>query len=247
MILISRAALALSAALSLSACQQQADDAFGQKVRAYLLEHPEVIQEAVQKLEEKRLAQAASLTKASLVKHRDALERDPRDFVANPDGSITVVEFFDYNCGYCKLAAPEVVKLIQENPDVRFVFKEFAFQTEDSIIAGKIALTPVAKSKGLPLYASLMAQKPLNQTTIDASLIAAGVDPAVARRQANDPAIEKHLRDVHALASELQIDGTPAFIVGDTVISGADMTKLRAAIAAAKAGKLKTPPDVKPS
>ena len=244
---ILHAALALSAALSLAACEQKPDAAFGQKVRAYLLEHPEVIEEAVQKLQEKKLAEAAQIAKASLVKHRDALERDPRDFVANPNGSITVVEFFDYNCGYCKLAAPEVVKLIEENPDVRFVFKEFAFQTEDSIIAGKIALTPVAKAKGLPLYASLMAQKPLNQTTIDRSLIAAGVDPDVARRQANDPAIDKHLKDVHALAGELNIDGTPAFIVGDTVISGADMTRLRAAIAAAKAEKLKTPPDVNPT
>jgi protein-disulfide isomerase len=58
-------------------------------------------------------------------KYRQALERDPRDFVANPNGSITVVEFFDYRCGYCKLAAPQIVELIQKNPDVRFVFKDF--------------------------------------------------------------------------------------------------------------------------
>jgi protein-disulfide isomerase len=244
---ILRAALALTAALSLAACEQKPDDAFGQKVRAYLLEHPEVLEEAIGKLQEKKLAQAADIAKASLVKHRAALERDPRDFVANPNGSITVVEFFDYNCGYCKIAAPDVVKLVAENPDVRFVFKEFAFQTEDSIIAGKIALTPAAKAKGLPLYAALMAQKPLDQAAIDRSLIAVGVDPDVARQQANDPAIEKHLRDIHAPAGELKIDGTPAFIVGDTVVSGADMTKLRAAIAAAKAGKLKTPPDVNPT
>lgn len=240
------ASLALTAALSLAACQKP-DEAFGQKVRAYLLEHPEVIEEAVQELQEKKLAQAAELTKAGLVKHRAALEQDPRDLVANPNGSITVVEFFDYNCGYCKLAAPEVMKLIAENPDVRFVFKEFAFQTENSIIAGKIALTPVAKAKGLQLHAALMAQKPLDLPAIKRSLIAAGVDPDAALRQANDPAIQKQIEDVHALAGELKIDGTPAFIVGDTVISGADMTRLRAAIAAAKAGKLKTPPDVKPS
>lgn len=242
-----RAALALSTALTLAACGQTPDAAFGAKVRAYLLEHPEVIEEAVAKLQEKKIAEAADIAKASLVKNRAALERDPRDFVANPNGSITVVEFFDYNCGYCKLAAPEVVKLIEENPDVRFVFKEFAFQTEDAIIAAKIALTPMAKAKGLPLYEALMAQKPLNQASIDRSLIAAGVDPDAARAAANDPAIDKQLDDVRALAQSLGIDGTPAFVVGDKVISGADIAALRAAIVQAKAGKLKTPPNVTPS
>lgn len=236
-------ALALSSALVLAACGAQPDAAFGEKVRAYLLENPEVIEEAVQKLQEKKIAEAQNIAKASLVKNRAALERDPRDLVANPNGTITVVEFFDYNCAYCKLAAPEVMKLIEENPDVRFVFKEFAFQTEDAIEAAKIALTPQAKANGLILHQSLMAQKPLNQAAIDRSLRAAGVDPAAARAAANDPAIEKQLEDVRALAQSLQIDGTPAFVVGDQIISGADLPALRAAIVQAKAGKLKTAPN----
>ncbi len=77
--------------------------------------------------------------------------------------------------------------------------------------------------------------------------MAAGVDPDAARRAANDPAIDKQLSDVRELAAALQIDGTPAFVVGDQVISGADIPALRAAIVQAKAGKLKTPPDVEPS
>ena len=106
------AALALcAAALALSACDRVSDDAFGDRVRAYLLEHPEVIEEAVQKLNEKREAEAAQAATAALSEYRDELERDPRDFVANPDGDVTVVEFFDYRCGYCKLIAPEVQKL----------------------------------------------------------------------------------------------------------------------------------------
>lgn len=91
MTLMIRAAIAATAILSLTACQPKAEDAFGQKVRAYLLEHPEVIEEAVQKLQEKRVAEAANLAKVGLVKHRAALEQDPRDFVANPNGKITVV------------------------------------------------------------------------------------------------------------------------------------------------------------
>lgn len=230
-----------AAALALTACQKPDDEAFGKQVRAYLLEHPEVIQEAVTKLQEKQEAEAAKAATDGLKTYRKQLERDPRDYVANPKGSITVVEFFDYNCGYCKLAAPEVMQLIQENPDVRFVFKEFAFQTPDSIEAAHIALTPQAKAKGLELHRLLMAQKPLNQAAIDRSLREAGVDPAAARAAAKDPAIERQLLDVRALAQALHIDGTPAFVVGDKVIPGADIEALRAAIAAAKATDLKRP------
>ena len=97
---ISRGVLVACAALALplAACQKQEDD-FGQKVRAYLLAHPEVIEEAVVKLQQNKEAAAHEAARASLAKYREQLERDPRDFVANPNGSITVVEFFDYRCG----------------------------------------------------------------------------------------------------------------------------------------------------
>ncbi|MDO8294874.1 MAG: DsbA family protein [Caulobacter sp.] len=236
---LSAAALALVAILSLSGCQKAADAAFGQKVRAYLLEHPEVIEEAVQKLQEKKIANAANIAKAGLVKHRKALEQDPRDFVANPNGKITVVEFFDYRCGYCKTSAPEVVKIIQDNPDVRFVFKEFPIFGGESNLAAKVALTPAGKAKGLALYQSFMAEKALDEAAIDRHLAAAGVDPAQARAAGESAAIGKQLTDTHELAQALGIEGTPAFIVGDRMIPGADLPALRAAIAQAKAGDLK--------
>ena len=234
-------ALIALAALGLSACQKPADEAFGARVRTYLLENPEVLEEVSVKLQEKKQLAAQDKAKEAIRRYRTQLERDPRDFVANPGGSITVVEFFDYNCGYCKLVAPEVVKLIRENPDVRFVFKEFAFQTGDSVEAAKIALTAPAKQKGLELHANLMAQKPLNQAAIDRSLQAAGIDVAAARQAARHPAIERQLMDVHALTSALGIEGTPAFVVGETIIPGADIDALRVAIANAKAKDLKRP------
>jgi protein-disulfide isomerase len=244
---ILRAAIAATALLSLSACGASSDEAFGQKVRAYLLEHPEVIEEAVQKLQEKRVAEAANVTKAGLVKHRAALERDPRDFVANPDGKITVVEFFDYRCGYCKLAAPEVLKIIAENPDVRFVFKELPIFGAESDLAAQIMLSPQAKPKTLALYGAFMGEKALDEAAIDRHLRAAGVDPAAAKAAGESAAIKQQIADSHALAGAIGIEGTPAFIVGDRLIPGADLEALRAAIANAKAGDLKTVPDVKPS
>lgn len=238
---IASLALALAATLALTGCQKTEDAAFDAKVRAYLLSHPEVLQEMAAKLQEKDQLKQQTAAKDSIQKFRQRLERDPRDFVANPGGSVTVVEFFDYNCGYCKLAAPEVMKLIQQNPDVRFVFKEFAFQTDDSIAAAKIALTPVAKPHTLKLHALLMAQKPLNAATIDLSLKAAGVDPAAARRAANDPAIDRQITDTHELAQSLGIDGTPAFVIGDRIVHGADIAGVRAAIAVARDGAMKRP------
>ena len=227
-------ALAVAAALALAGCQKTEDAAFGAKVRSYLLAHPEVLREMAAKLQVNDQLKQQTASKDAVQKFRQRLERDPRDFVANPGGVVTVVEFFDYNCGYCKLAAPEVANLVSANPDVRFVFKEFAFQTEDSIAAARMALTPAAKAKGLALYRALMAQKPLNAATIDRSFVAAGRDPAAARAASGDPAIERQISDTHDLARALGIDGTPAFIVGDQIIHGADLAALRTAIATAR-------------
>ncbi|WP_374468424.1 DsbA family protein [Phenylobacterium sp.] len=234
-----RAALALTAALALSACQKQPDAAFGEKVRAYLLEHPEVLEEVAMKLNEKKQAEAIKASTAAIDKNRAALERDPRDFVANPNGRVTVVEFFDYRCGYCKVVAPEVTKLIQENPDVRFVFKELPIFGEVSDTAAKLALTPAVKAKGIEVYNRWMADKGLTEAALDRHLREVGIDPAAARTAAASPQIAKHLDDTQALARALGIQGTPAFVVGDTLIPGADVNALRAAISQAKAGDLK--------
>ena len=249
MTMTTRAALALCAALALplTACAKKPDDDFGQKVRTYLLAHPEVIEEAVQKLQENKQAAVAEAAKASLGKYRTQLERDPRDFVANPDGKITVVEFFDYRCGYCKVSAPEILKLIAENPDVRFVFKEFPIFGGESNLAAQVALSEPAKPKTLKLFEAFMAEKALDANSIDRHLRAAGVDPAAAKAAGASEAVQKHIADTRALAQALAIEGTPAFIIGDHIVPGADMAAVRAAIAEAKTGKLKTIPDVKPS
>jgi len=236
--ILSAAAAAL-AALSLAGCQKADDAVFGQRVHAYLMAHPEVIREAAQKLQENEQAAAAKASTQAIGKYRDQLERDPRDIVINPNGKLTVVEFFDYRCGYCKLAAPEVVKLIEQNPDIRFVFKQFPIFGEVSDTAAKVALTPAAKPKALALYKSWMGEKALDDTLLDRDLTTAGVDPALARKASNDPAITRQILDTRALATSLKIEGTPAFIVGDTMIPGADIPALKAAITVAKDGGLK--------
>ena len=231
-----RLACGLAALLLLAGCQKSDDAAFGRRVHAYLMAHPEVIREAVAKQDENERLAARKASTSAIGKFRSQLERDPRDFVANPDGKVTVVEFFDYRCGYCKLAAPDVVKLIEQNPDVRFVFKEFPIFGEVSDTAAKIALTPAAKAKGLDLYKAWMGEKALDEAGLDRHLAQAGLDPAGVRKASDDVAIQRQLLDTRALAEALKIEGTPAFIVGDTLIPGADIPALKAAILAAKAG-----------
>jgi protein-disulfide isomerase len=152
-----------------------------------------------------------------------------------------VVEFFDYRCGYCKLVAPEVVKLIKENPDVRFVFKEFPIFGEVSETAARIALTPEGKAKGLDLYQRWMGDRALDEAALDRHLAEAGLDAAQVRKAATDPAIDAQLKDVRALAGGLGLEGTPAFVVGDYLIPGADIGAVRAALAKVKSGAMKHP------
>ena len=224
-------AMLLAATLALTGCQKVDEAAFGARVHAYLLQHPEVIREAALKLAANDRQAAATNAIETLEKHRAELEHDPRDFVANPGGKFTIVEFFDYRCGYCKAAAPEVVRIIQENPDVRFVFKEFPIFGTVSDTAAKLALTPAGKSQGLALYALWMKDNALTDAALDRHLASVGLDPAQVRKDALDPALDQQLRDTRALAATLKIEGTPAFVIGDTIVPGADMRALREAIA----------------
>ncbi len=233
-------AVASIAALSLIGCgQANADKAFGEKVHAYLIEHPEVLVEMSAKLQQKQTAEKTKNARGAINKYRQALERDPRDFVANPNGSITVVEFFDYRCGYCKLAAPQIVELIQKNPDVRFVFKDFVIFGHDSEVAARMVLGAKDQGKTIELHKRLMAEKSLDEAGVMRVAQQLDIDLAKARASGTSEAVTQHLADTHALAEALAIEGTPAFFVGDQMIPGADMHALNLAIDQARASRAK--------
>ncbi|CAN7398394.1 DsbA family protein [Caulobacter sp. LjRoot300] len=233
-------AAASIAALSLIGCgQANADKAFGEKVHAYLIEHPEVLVEMSAKLQEKQTAEKTKNARGAINKYRQALERDPRDFVANPNGSITVVEFFDYRCGYCKLAAPQIVELIQKNPDVRFVFKDFVIFGHDSEVAARMVLGAKDQGKTIELHKRLMAEKSLDEAGVMRVAQQLDIDLTKARASGTSEAVTQHLADTHALAEALAIEGTPAFFVGDQMIPGADMHALNLAIDQARASRAK--------
>jgi protein-disulfide isomerase len=224
----------MASALALSACDKS-DKAFDTRVHAYLLAHPEVVQEALDKLQAKQDAEDAAKAKQALATSRQAIEHDPRDFVANPNGKITVTEFYDYRCPHCVNAAPKVVSLIQSDPDVRFVFKEFPIFGAASDRAATAAIA-LKRSGGdyVGLYRDFMAARPLDDAAIDRILTAHGVTPA----SLEDPTLKtqaaEQLADVRRLAISLGIQGTPAFVIGDTIVPGEDLDAVRAAIAAAR-------------
>ena len=231
---------ALAAAVALGACTPSpaSDKAFDDKVKAYILSHPEVIGEAIQKLEAKMAADdAAAQTKAAtaLPALRAALERDPRDFTANPKGAITVTEFYDYRCPHCINAAPKVLALIHDNPDVRFVFKEMPIFGPTSEHAAKAALA-VKQAGGdyLGLYKTFMATRPLNDAAVDQIAQRFGARAADLR---SDPAAQAQLADTAALFQKLDLGGTPAFIIGDTIVPGEEMDAVAAAVAKARPPK----------
>lgn len=232
--------LAFAAAISLSAAGaacSQADPGFDGKVRAYLLRNPEVLEEALTSLEAKRQTQQRALAGQAIVKEQAALLNDARDPSVGPkNAKVTVVEFSDYRCSYCKLAAPEVVALIRANPDVRFVFKEFPIFGGVSQYAAKAALVAAKEGKYLPVHQAMMAEKNLDEAAVDRILAANGLNAATVRAETSKPEYARYVADKEALAQRLGIEGTPAFIIGQTLVPGADMQAVKAAIAAAKKG-----------
>ena len=229
----------IACALGLSACQKAGEDkAFDAKVHAYLLNHPEVLQEMETKLQAQQDQQAAASSKVAIVKYRDEVEHDPSDYVANPNGKITVTEFYDYRCPFCSEVAPSLLTLIHDNPDVRFVFKDFVIHGDIAAEAASGAM--MVKQNGgdfLGLYRDLMAAKGLDQARVEQILKAHGVDPASLANPSFAQQAANRFTSTQQLALKLGIDGTPGFVVGDRLVAGADMNALNAAIAAARAGK----------
>lgn len=221
-------------AVALTGCERVADEAFERRLHHYLITHPEVVQEAALKLKQQR----ARAVPTRIAEARERLERDPRDLVINPNGAVTVVQFFDYRCPYSRAAASDVLKLARERPNVRVVFKPYPLLGSTSDWAARISLTPAVKAKGLAFYQALMSSKELNQDAIDRALRGIGVDPAQARQAASSPAVDEQIRDTRTLAADISITGTPTFVVGQEMVSGADTDRLSSAVGRALSSHL---------
>jgi protein-disulfide isomerase len=205
-------------------------------IEQYIRSHPEVIEQSLQALEIKRGAAEKARQKAAIGNRQEDLLRDPSSPVSgNPNGEITLVEFFDYRCGFCKRAAPSVTQLQKEDSRVRVVYKDFPILGEPSELAAKAALASRAQGKHQQFHEALLASK--NEMTKEEVLSIAvdvGLDPKRLEADMANPQWQVVIDRNRALAKDLGVNGTPGFIVGTELVPGAlDVNGLKELIARA--------------
>lgn len=198
-------------------------------VRAYLLEHPEILPEAMEQLR-------ANEQKRQLASAGDAVETPfPGAVLGNPNGKQTLVEFSDYACTYCKRSVADVAALVAANPELRVVIREYPILSPDSAEAARWALAAAEQGRYAAFHEAMFRAGRPDSATIAAAAAEAGLDLARARRVIADPRIEAELQRNVALARQLGFDGTPSWIAGDQLLSGAvGQAELAKALAAAK-------------
>jgi protein-disulfide isomerase len=196
--------------------------AMEQVVRDTLTKHPEIILEAMQALEKKHKEAEATESKSVLAAHRKALVDDPNSVVlGNPNGDVTVVEFFDYHCPYCKQMEPALEALLQQDGKVRLMLKEFPILGEDSVLASRAAIAARRQGKYEAFHNALMHAKGSFTPAVIADIAQeVGLDGKQLVTDMGAAFVDQTLSANHALADALSIDGTPGFVIGDSVITG---------------------------
>lgn len=189
----------------------------------YLMENPEALRAALENMQAHYETLEMERKKQALKNNADALYRTKGDFSMGPeDAPITIVEFFDYNCGYCKRVFEPLMQVMQENTDVRLIFKEMPILSESSAEAAEIALAIEDKMKFLTFHTKLMTHKgSINSALIDRTLEELDLSPAAIRKTAKNAKIAQLINNNQRLASRLGITGTPAFVVNDELLPGA--------------------------
>lgn len=208
--------------------QQQAGltaEDIGPLVREYLLANPELIEEVQQVLQAKRDAESQKLALAAIDQNREAIFNAPEDMIiGNPNGDITLVEFFDYNCGFCKRAMEDVVKIVEADSNVRVVLKEFPILGPDSLAAHQVSMAfrKLAPEHYGDYHMALLGGDVRATEALAIELaLKYGVEEDALRAGMTDPAIEDSIRKSYTLADALGISGTPSFVLGDETVFGA--------------------------
>lgn len=194
-----------------------------QVVREYLTRNPEILVEMTTELDNRQQAAEAKKQQMLIGEHAEQIYRSPTSFVAgDPDGDVTVVEFFDYNCGYCRRALPALVELIDNDDKVRVVLKELPIFGDDSEDAAKAALAADKQGKYFEMHQKLFSD-PGKANKEKALKIAQELDMDVAQLETDmeDPEIQKSLDESRALAEKIGVEGTPFYLIGDRSLAGA--------------------------
>jgi protein-disulfide isomerase len=213
--------------------------AIEQLIRDTIANHPEIVIDALRDAQQKSDAEAQAKVRQAIVTERDALLHDPSSPEGgNPHGDATIVEFFDYRCPYCKEVEPSLETLLKEDGKLRIVYKEFPILGPASLYAAHVALAARAEGKYDTFHRAMMAVKgTIDDDVVRRTAESVGIDVKKLTTAIDGEQVEHIVKDNYALAQMLQIDGTPAFIVGDTLLPGvADIDTLRKAVADLRQG-----------
>lgn len=184
-------------------------------VHDYVLAHPEIIPQAMQILDDRRSGELIAANAAAITQPIGSA------WAGNPKGDVTLVEYFDYNCGFCRASLPTVAALIESDPNLKVVYRELPVLSEESGVAAKLSVAAAKAGKFQAFHDALYAGGPVSDASMTAAARTAGLDPVALKSAAQDPGIDAEIQSNLALASQLRMSGTPSWIIGDRVISGA--------------------------
>jgi protein-disulfide isomerase len=208
-------------------------------IHDYLLKNPDVLIEALRSAEDKLNHEADAKAEKVLSDRRSEIFDDPATPVGgNPQGDVTIVEFFDYRCPYCKQVLPSLQALLKEDSKLRFVYKEFPVLGPASVVAARAALAAQRQGKYEAFHTVMMATKgQITEDTVYKVAVSVGLDVDRLKQDMASPDIAQELKANLALAEALNIRGTPGFIIGDKIVPGAlDLDAMKNMIAEARKG-----------
>lgn len=211
------------AALPLAApAQSLSEDDVKRLALEAILENPGIIMEAVELLRQQEESAAAEAADEALTTGRAMLEQDPNaPVLGNPDGDVTIVEFFDYNCPYCRRAGEQVQEAMAADPNIRVVYREWPILGDASVIAARAALASRAQDAYPAFHEALMtSQGRLDEARVMDIAAGLGLDTDRLRADMNSPEVDAHIETSMQLASALGFTGTPSFVIGETLAPG---------------------------
>jgi protein-disulfide isomerase len=206
-------------------------------IHDYLMDNPQVIIDAVNKLATNEKENAERVAEAFLEDNREAIENAPGAFIAgNPNGDVTIVEFFDYHCGYCKKSLAGLMKTVNDDKNIKLVLREFPVLGPDSVFAAKAALASIKQGKYMELHEEMMEAKgKLTRSRIETMAISVGIDLIELNESLITEDHAKLLADNLDMAQGLGINGTPSFVLGGKIHHGMRSGEdLRALVAEAR-------------
>ena len=213
-------------------------------VRNYLISHPEVLEEAMAELSKRQTAAEAAKHEASVATNAETIFNSPRGVtLGNKDGDVTFVEFFDYNCGYCKRAMADMLDLMKSDPKLKVVLKEFPVLSQGSVEAAQVAVAVHMQDPGgrkyLDFHQKLLGGRgPADKARAMAAAKEAGLDMGKIEKDLTSPEVRATLEENLKLAEAMGMNGTPSYVIGKQVVIGAvGLDSLKEKIGVARCGK----------